>query len=105
MGKSAGEIGNMSIDIDGPKCSCGNFGCLETLGSGMAIEHYIKDGIRRVAITPLESLYSAGEEIALSELAKHAYQGDSLAKQEFEEAGRYLGIGVANAVNLFATDL
>src|SRR5699024_1525237 len=34
-----------------------------------------------------------------------AYQGDSLAKQAFEEAGRYLGIGVANAVNLFAPDL
>ncbi|HLR40782.1 MAG TPA: ROK family transcriptional regulator [Virgibacillus sp.] len=105
MGNSAGEIGHMSIDIDGPKCSCGNFGCLETLGSGMAIEQYIKAGIRRGAITPLESLYSAGEEIALSEIAKHAYQGDSLAKQAFEEAGRYLGIGVANAVNLFAPDL
>lgn len=104
MGNSAGEIGHMTIDVDGPRCSCGNFGCLETLGSGIAIEGYIKAGIRRGATTPLEALYSADDEIDLYEVAKHAYQGDSLAKQAFEEAGRYLGIGVANAINLFAPD-
>ena len=42
---SAGEIGHMTIDINGPKCSCGSIGCLEMLTSGKAVA---RDAINRI---------------------------------------------------------
>src|SRR5699024_11450914 len=45
LGNGAGEIGHMIIDIDGPKCNCGNFGCLEALSSGIAIQRRVKEEI------------------------------------------------------------
>ena len=104
-GNSAGEIGHMAIDIDGPACSCGNYGCLETLSSGIAIQHKVKAKIRRASPTTLTPYYENGKDnITLELIAEHANAGDSIAIQTFEEAARYLGIGVANVINLFAPD-
>lgn len=103
FGNSAGEIGHMAVDIDGPKCSCGNYGCLETLSSGIAIQKRVKANIRRAFSTSLDA-YDVEGDITLERIAEHANEGDPLAVQSFEEAARYMGIGVSNAINLFAPD-
>src|SRR5699024_2416587 len=104
-GNSAGEIGHMAIDIDGPACRCGNYGCLETLSTGIAIKHKVKAKIRRAYPTTMTTYYENGKDnITLELIAEHANAGDSIAIQTFEEAARYLGIGVANVINLFAPD-
>jgi len=82
---SAGEFGHMIIMPNGPKCSCGNYGCLEALASGSAIRR--KTGMDAIAL----------------ELA--ARQGDKKALQVIEKVGFYLAIGVANMVNTFNPEM
>ncbi|WP_217589117.1 ROK family protein [Lentibacillus saliphilus] len=105
FGNGAGEIGHMAIDIDGPRCNCGNFGCLEALSSGIAIQRRVKEEIRRGYPTTLEEAFVRNEKaLTIDLIINHAKQGDQLAKHILDEAGRYLGLGVANAINLFAPD-
>ena len=80
---SAGEIGHMMINFNGPKCSCGSYGCLEEYVSARAIMRNAK-GL--IAKNPLD----------LSILAKN---GNKKAIKVFKEAGTYLGIGISNIIN------
>jgi len=99
----AGEIGHTSIDVDGPRCSCGKYGCLETMASGLSIIRRVKEEMRRGKSSSLETIFYENEEaLTLDIIASHAMNGDKLAQNIMEEAGRYLGIGVANAINIFA---
>lgn len=98
----AGEIGHMTIDINGPRCKCGNFGCLETLGSGIAIQRRFKEELRRGYPSTLAHEYLHDEkDITIDMIVKEAKKGDDLSKQILHEAGRNLGLGIANAINLF----
>src|SRR5699024_2896068 len=103
LGNGAGEIGHMIIDIDGPKCNCGNFGCLEALSSGSAIQRRVKEEIRRGFVTSLADPYiHEGIEPTINKNVEEAREGDKLALQVLHEAERYLGLGIANAINLFS---
>lgn len=105
VGNSAGEIGHMVIDIDGPKCNCGNFGCLEALSSGIAIQKRVKEEIRRGYPSSLADSYLQNEEeIMIDTIIQHAKEGDKLSMQILNESERYLGLGIANAINLFSPD-
>lgn len=105
FGNGAGEIGHMVLDIDGPKCNCGNFGCLETLSSGIAIQRRVMEEIRRGYPTSLIDNHLMDDKgPAVGDIIKHAENGDALSKQVLYEAERYLGMGVANAINLFSPD-
>lgn len=99
----AGEIGHVSVDIDGPRCNCGNFGCLEAMASGIAIVRRVKEEIHRGMQSSLAEMYLQDQgSLSLEQIIHHAKNGDSLASEILNEAGRYLGIGVANAINFFA---
>ncbi|TQS74270.1 ROK family protein [Ornithinibacillus gellani] len=99
----AGEIGHISIDIDGPKCNCGNFGCLEALASGIALVKRVKQEIRRGSKSSLSALYLNDEaELTLETIMEHGKNGDPLVQHILNEIGRYLGIGVTNAMNFFS---
>lgn len=105
FGNGAGEIGHMTVDLDGPQCSCGNYGCLEILCSGIAIKKEVKAQIRRGFSTSLQGFYKDGiDNLELNNIAEHALAGDQLAKQSLDKAARYLGIGLSNAINLFSPD-
>jgi glucokinase-like ROK family protein len=97
----AGEIGHGTIDVDGPRCNCGNYGCLEAMASGIAITRRLKEEIRRGAQSQLMEGSVNEEDINLEQIINAALSGDKLAKDILEEAGRYLGIGVASLVNYF----
>jgi glucokinase len=98
----AGEIGHMVIEADGPRCNCGNFGCLEVMASGTAIAN---DAKRRIGQgeTSLISEFSGGglDSITAEVVASAAKQGDSLACEVVDKAAYYLGVGLANIVNIF----
>ncbi|WHX26259.1 ROK family protein [Virgibacillus halodenitrificans] len=99
----AGEIGHISIDPDGPRCNCGNFGCLEAVASGLSIITRIKKEIRRGGRSSLTDLYLNDEDaLTLETIMEHGENGDELVLKVLEETGRYLGIGVTNAINFFA---
>lgn len=105
IGNSAGEIGHMVIDIDGPRCNCGNFGCLEALSSGIAIQKRILEEIRRGHESSLSAYYlTENKKPSLDLIVSHAKSGDKLAIDVLHEAERYLGFGIANVMNLFSPD-
>jgi glucokinase len=103
---SAGEIGHMSIKENGPRCYCGNRGCLEILASGTAIAREAKRLVREGCKTSISGMVKNKiENITAREVSIAAYNGDALAKKIVLEAATYLGIGMANVVNIFNPDM
>lgn len=102
---SAGEAGHMVLLKDGPACTCGSSGCLEALASATAIA---REGRLAAELNPaslLNSLCSSPGEIDAALVAKAAQAGDSTASQVWDTAMTWLGIGVANLVNIFNPEL
>ena len=90
----AGEIGHMSINVDGRQCECGNKGCLEKYASGYAmlnmLERYIGDCPDTVltANSSIDDIYAAFQ------------QKDPLAVKILEEVAYYLGFGLTSLINV-----
>lgn len=95
------EIGHMTVDANGPRCNCGNIGCLEAISSGTAIG---KKG-REAASTNVETSLKNYENITSYEVFQEAKKGDVVAKEIVDNAMNYLGIGVANAVAIFDPEM
>jgi glucokinase-like ROK family protein len=99
---SAGEIGHMTVVPDGHRCKCGNTGCLETVASLPAIEIRARELVKRGRGSILLDLTRGiAEAITAQMVFEAAEQGDSLAGEVVEEAAEYLGITIANLLNLF----
>jgi len=103
---AAGEVGHMTIDDEGPICNCGNRGCWEALASGTALakeaRHRIKEG---VATSILEYAEGDVEKVTAQVIYSAAEQGDSLAKELIARTGYYVGVGLANLINIFNPEL
>jgi glucokinase len=103
---AAGEVGHMTIDDNGPICNCGNRGCWETLASGTALakeaKHRIKEGVRT---SILEYAEGDVEKVTAQVIHSAAQQGDSLAKELIVRTGYYVGVGLANLINIFNPEL
>lgn len=97
---SAGEIGHITIEEEGPLCNCGNRGCLETLTGGHAIARIAQDAVRKGTPTSLKEIQPT-ERISAIHVTDAARQGDRVAQQILATAGNYLGIAIAGLVNLF----
>ncbi len=105
-GATAGEIGHTTITEDGPLCRCGNRGCLEALAAGPAIARRAALAMRRGVQTSIGALVGGNPELVTAEVVSQAAQaGDHLAIRLLEEAGSYLGVGVANLINLLNPDI
>lgn len=94
LNMTAGEFGHMSIVEDGPKCSCGNHGCIEALASvGRIIKRY----------KPEFKNFNDYDKTSLiwDDFVKSAINGKKQTKDILIESANYLGSGVANLVNLF----
>lgn len=99
---TAGEIGHMTIEVNGPRCVCGNTGCLEALVSGTAIARMTREAIAAGRPTAILDLAGGDPSGVTAEIVdRAARRGDALAREIFERAGFYLGVGVANLLNLF----
>jgi glucokinase len=104
LGVSA-EIGHMSINMDGEKCHCGNSGCLESYASARAILTKAISILEKGRDSLLKE-HSSGNiyKLTAEDIYKAALDGDSLARELLRDAGRYLGIGIANIINLMSPD-
>lgn len=95
------EIGHVTLEKDGVKCNCGNCGCVESLASGTAIA--------RSATKAVEDAKSRGDKTSLykydnitsKEVFDEAKNGDKLALDVINKALNYLGIFIANIMNVF----
>ncbi len=103
---NAGEIGHMTIKSDGPRCGCGNFGCLEALASGTAIAREAAEGIRTGMTTSLREKANGDPAKVTARLVGEALrEGDSFAREVIHQAANYLGIGLANLVDIFDPEI
>jgi len=98
----AGELGHMTIDANGPECSCGNRGCLEALASGTAVASEAKRRIKEGEPSLLTDIVSGDlEGITAEKVATAAHSSDRLALEVISRAAGYLGAGMVSLVNIF----
>jgi glucokinase len=95
---TAGEIGHMTIEPDGPLCTCGRPGHLEGLASGHAIARMAAEAVQAGRQTRLASLSAAA--LTAAAVARAAMEGDAVAREVYARAGRYIGIAVASLLNV-----
>jgi glucokinase-like ROK family protein len=94
----AGEIGHITIQENGPLCTCGNHGCLEAVAGGYAIARMAREAIESGKRTQLSAINS--EKILAVNVAAAAQRGDLVAQQIIAEVGTHLGVAIASLVNL-----
>jgi glucokinase len=103
---AAGEVGHMTIDDNGPICNCGSRGCWETLASGTALAREAKHRIEQGAKTSiLKHAEGDVEKVTAQVIHSAAEQGDSVAKELIARTGYYVGVGLANLINIFNPEL
>jgi glucokinase-like ROK family protein len=95
----AGEIGHVIVDANGPRCACGNYGCLEAVASGPAIVRRAAALIKQGQRSSLSDLVPDLEHLTAEILGKAARHGDGLALQVLTEAAVLTGIAIANLAN------
>ncbi len=100
---SAGEIGHLTMDNNGPRCTCGNRGCLEAFSGGHAIAQQAIDAIQHGKRTQISRI--PVEKVAAKDVASAAQRGDLVAQQIMEKAGEHLGVAIAGLVNIFNPDM
>lgn len=104
------EIGHVTIDFKGPRCPCGNFGCLELYSNF----HNIIDGYARAAGTPAEEgrpavlareLSNEQATARIKEIFRGAAAGDFVAREVLREHGRLLSVGAVTLANTFSPEM
>ena len=106
MGKHgyAGELGHLTVDIEGPKCNCGNIGCLEAVASGFAIAQLAKEGIDGGKASALREAIKC-EEPTSSDVFRMARGGDKFCSDIVDRVARYIGAGMVSAIHIFDPEL
>lgn len=99
---TAGEVGHMTINDKGLLCNCGNRGCWETLASGTAMAREARCRIKEGAESSILD-YAGGdiEKVTAEAVNIAAEHGDDLADELIARTGYYIGVGLANLINIF----
>ena len=95
------EIGHMTLEKDGPRCNCGNYGCAEALASGTAIGKRGKEAALGEEPTSLKNY----ENVTSYEVFVEAKKGDKVAGEILDKSLNYLGICVANLIVTFDPEM
>lgn len=101
---SAGEVGHMTIELNGPKCTCGNYGCFESLVGGWAIARRAREAVKNApkAGKPLlATVNDNAEELSAKNVFQLARKDDPLAKSIVDAVSQDLVAGIAGLVNAF----
>ncbi|NJD03174.1 MAG: ROK family protein [Ruminiclostridium sp.] len=98
----AGEVGHVSIDMNGPKCKCGNRGCLETMSSIPAMVQKIVFAIMSGRETIIKGIIGNDLNKINLDVIKYAIDNkDGLAMDIMDEIAEKLAFGTNNVINLF----
>lgn len=102
---TAGEVGHLTINPDGPICGCGNYGCLEAFASGPAITAMGAKAVLQGRTTAIGSLVGHDLNKITPQTIMHAAEGgDDVAREILHSAGSYLGIGISLLITLLSPD-
>ncbi len=103
---SAGEIGHTTVAFDGPLCHCGNYGCLESVASVPAILNQARMRLKQGSASTLMGMIDGDlDALSLGHINQAALAGDAMTQQVLEEAAVYIGVAVANCINLLNPSL
>ncbi len=103
---SAGEIGHIVINEEGPDCRCGNKGCLEAFCSSSAIVARARGKLQGGLTPAFENVLDGSlDNLNIRKLFTAARKGDAIALEVVNETARYLAIGLAGVVNLLNPDI
>lgn len=103
---TAGEIGHMVLEINGPKCACGHRGCFEALASRTAIFRKIQTAVKAGQKTLLtEMLGDDLKDMRSGDLRRAIRRGDLFVEKVVEQAAGYTGIAVANLINILSPEV
>jgi len=98
---TAGEVGHIPVEPDGPPCGCGSHGCLEAVASGLALAREASRRLAQGEPSVLLELCRGDTSMVTAELVHQAaLRGDGLALELAEQTGRYLGIAFAGLINV-----
>jgi glucokinase len=99
---TAGEFGHTTIDFNGRRCACGNYGCLEAYASGPNIALRAREGIEAGCESAIGKLVDGDLSLITARIVYEALiAGDEYAHEIILETARLLGVGVANTVNMY----
>jgi glucokinase len=101
---TAGELGHITVDLDGPLCHCGNHGCMEAMAGGWAIARSAREAVEKDPGAGALLLRKAGghaEGINARIVSQAAVEGDPMALGILESAARALAAGAVGLVNAF----
>ncbi|MCC6542873.1 MAG: ROK family protein [Nitrospirae bacterium] len=102
----SGEIGHMTVNPDGPHCNCGNNGCLETYSSATGMVRSAVTSLNNGKRSVLKKLsYGDNSSITAKMIYESALKGDRLSVDILAEAGKYLGIAMANLINIINPEM
>ena len=101
----AAEIGHTTVNTAGPQCGCGNLGCLESYASATAIIGSAISSIEKGAQSILRNSYNGNfYKISAEDIYMAALEGDPIARSVLRDAGKALGIGMANMINIMSPE-
>ena len=101
----AGEIGHMTIDVNGRHCGCGNYGCLEAYASGPSIAERAREQMQGDNESLMYTLVDGElERLTAAMVYDAAKRGDATALEVVRETSRFLGVGIANLLNVYNPD-
>jgi glucokinase len=101
----AGELGHTVLFPDGLSCRCGRKGCLEAYVSATGIVARTDSALREGRHSSLGDFRTSDNPLSSQTVYEHAEKGDRLARDIYEETGRYLGIALANVLNLLDLEM
>ncbi|MBR3654223.1 MAG: ROK family protein [Elusimicrobia bacterium] len=102
---TAGEVGHITVEPEGRKCNCGNYGCAETY---IGVRHIVKETIDLLKTTKSKYILKLAnndiEQITPKLLSQAAEKGDLVAKKVWKNAGEKLGILLSDIIDFFNPD-
>jgi glucokinase len=102
----AGEIGHTTVEVNGRRCKCGNYGCLEAYASGPAIARRAVEAIEAGQSSKLPGYVNGElEKITAQTVYQAAHDGDELAEEVVGDTAKFLGAGIANMINIFNPEI
>ncbi len=100
----AGELGHMVLDPEGPRCGCGQKGCLEAFSSKQGMSAYI----RKQAAKGRGCLLAEAAETGVfksKKLKKALAAGDTVAQEAVDRSCHWLAVATGSLINIFSPDL
>ena len=101
---TAGEVGHITVDMNGPPCTCGNRGCLEALAGGWAITRLTRESVKADPEGGKVLLEMGGggiDEINVATVARAVRGGDPMARRLMDQAAEALIAGASTLINAF----